>query len=98
MDSSEYELDQQQSTNQDSSDTPEGAVVTDIIYILKPRWRSLKSQKRVLALFCSKNLQRNSPDEREKQATATKVIITRLVKVLNVLQHENLPSLVTLWL
>lgn len=86
MDSSDCHLDQQEAINQDSK-TLEGAVVTAIIYIAeKARWRSLKSQKRVLVLFCSKNLQRNSPDEREKQATATKVVIYHLA---NGFQDEN---------
>lgn len=56
-------------------------MVTAVIYLLVTRWRSQRSQKRVLALFCSRNLLRSSPGEREKQATAIKVIITELSNI-----------------
>lgn len=54
-----------------------GAVSKTVIFILLARWRNQKSLERVLVLFYSKNLQKNSPGEREKQATVIKVIIIR---------------------
>ena len=57
------------------SGTVDGAVATVDIYKLLARWRNLKSQKRRLARFCSKNRLKNSVGEKEQQVTVRKVVI-----------------------
>lgn len=66
-----------------------GAVETALRYWSVATWRIRRSQRRVLVLFCSKNVLRNSPGERDEQAIAIKVMRHNLCCVCDVLLSWN---------